>query len=163
MKVLMINKFYYVRGGTERYCFDLTKLLQCKGHTVIPFSMRHERNRESKYARYFVKELSFEHSANLRRPLASFRAAARAIYSQEARRKLSSLILNEQPDIAYLHNVHHQISLSILPVLKKHRIPIIWRLHDYSLFCPNYLFSYSRRTVCEACGGGRYYQVFSRS
>jgi len=153
MRVLMINKFYYVRGGTERYCFDMTKLLQRKGHTVIPFSMTHESNWESAYARYFVEEISFERSANLWRPLTSLTAAMRAIYSQEARRKLDGLIREERPDIAYLHNIHHQISLSILPVLKKHEIPIIWRLHDYSLFCPNSLF-YSREAVCEACAEG---------
>ena len=161
MKVLMINKFYYVRGGTERYCFDMTKLLQRKGHTVIPFSMAHERNWESAYAPYFVEEISFERSANPWRPLTSLTAAMRAIYSQEARRKLDGLIREERPDIAYLHNIHHQISLSILPVLKKHEIPIIWRLHDYSLFCPNSLF-YSREAVCEACAEGRYYQIVLR-
>jgi glycosyltransferase involved in cell wall biosynthesis len=159
MKVLMINKFYYLRGGTERYCFDMTRLLQGKGHTVIPFSMIHEKNWQSEYAPYFVEEISFERSASPWRPLASFRSAIRAIYSGEAREKLNSLIKAGRPDIAYLHNIHHQISLSILPVLKKHKIPIIWRLHDYSLFCPNYLFSNSHGAVCEACRGGRYYQA----
>jgi len=161
MKVLMINKFYYLRGGTERYCLDMTKLLQRKGHKIIPFSMNHERNWESEYAHYFVEEISFERSADFRRPLASLRAAMKAIYSWEARRKLDSLIKDEKPDIAYLHNIHHQISLSILPLLKKYGIPIIWRLHDYSLFCPNSLF-YSRGHICEACGGGRYYEIVLR-
>ncbi|MFX0117412.1 MAG: glycosyltransferase family 4 protein, partial [Candidatus Hodarchaeota archaeon] len=158
----MINKFYYVRGGTERYCFDMTKLLQRKGHTVIPFSMRHDRNRESEYAEHFVEEISFERSTNPWRPLTSIKAATRAVYSREAERNLEGLIRNTRPDIAYLHNIHHHISLSILPVLKKHNIPAIWRLHDYSLFCPNYLFSYSRQAICEACSGGRYYQVVLR-
>jgi len=158
MKFLMINKFYYPRGGTERYCFDVTRLLQRQGHQVIPFSMVHERNWESEYSRYFVEEISLERSADLRRPLASLRAATRAIYSRQARHKLEALILDERPDLAYLHNIHHQISLSILPVLKKHGIPIVWRLHDYSLFCPNSSF-YSGQAVCEACAGGRYYHI----
>lgn len=162
MKVLMINKFYYLRGGTERYCSDMTRLLQHKGHTVIPFSMVHEKNWESEYARYFVQEISFERSANPRRPLASLKAAMGAVYSREAKQKLDGLIKDQRPDIAYLHNIHHQLSLSILPVLKEHKIPIIWRLHDYSLFCPNSLF-YSREAVCEACAGGRYYQIVLRA
>lgn len=162
MKVLMINKFYYLRGGTERYCFDMTRLLRRNGHTVIPFSMAHEKNWKSPYARYFVEEISFERSANPRRPLNSLKAAMRAVYSGEAGQKLDRLIRDERPDMAYLHNIHHQLSLSILPVLRKHGIPIMWRLHDYSLFCPNYLFSYSRGAVCEACREGRYYQVVLR-
>jgi glycosyltransferase involved in cell wall biosynthesis len=161
MNILMINKFYYLRGGTERYCFDMTRLLERKGHQVIPFSMVHEKNLESAYAPYFVQEISLEHSANPRRPLASLTAAMKAIYSWEAGQKLEALIHKERPDIAYLHNIHHQISLSILPVLKKHRIPIIWRLHDHSLFCPNSLF-YCRGAVCEACAGGCYYQIALR-
>ena len=161
MKILMINKFYYLRGGTERYCFDMTRLLQHKGHEVIPFSMNHEKNLESKYTPYFVEEISFERSADPRRPLSSLRAAMRAIYSYEARKKLENLIRAEKPHLAYLHNIHHQISLSILPILKKYDIPIIWRVHDYSLFCPNSLF-YSRGAICEACASGHFYQIIRR-
>jgi glycosyltransferase involved in cell wall biosynthesis len=162
MKVLLINKFYYVRGGTERYCFDLAELLQRKGHKVIPFSMAHEKNLECEYAPYFVDEISLDRSNDLRRPLATLRAAARAIYSYQAQRNLKMLISETRPDVAYLHNIHHQISLSILPVLKRQRIPIVWRLHDYALFCPNSLF-YSQGAVCEACGGGHYYQIVLRA
>jgi glycosyltransferase involved in cell wall biosynthesis len=154
----MVNKFYYLRGGTERYCFDMTRLLQQKGHTVIPFAMAHQNNLESVYAPYFVEEISFERSAHLRRPLSSLKAAIRAIYSLQARQKLQALLKAEKPDLAYLHNIHHQLSLSILQVLKQQRIPIIWRLHDYSLFCPNSLF-YARGSICEACRGGRFYHI----
>jgi glycosyltransferase involved in cell wall biosynthesis len=161
MKYLMINKFYYLRGGTERYCFDMTALLQRHGHRVIPFSMVHERNRESEYSRYFVDEISFERSADLRQPLASLGAATRAVYSRQARQRLEALVRKERPDIAYLHNIHHQISLSILPVLKERGVPIIWRLHDYSLFCPNSIL-YSRGAICEACARGRYHQIVLR-
>ena len=65
-----MNKFYYQRGGTERYCFDLTRLLEAHGHSVVPFAMAHERNVASPYAPYFVQELSLNHSADLRRPCA---------------------------------------------------------------------------------------------
>jgi glycosyltransferase involved in cell wall biosynthesis len=160
-KILLINKFHYLRGGTERYCFDVSRLLQQNGHTVIPFAMTHERNLGSDYARYFVAEISLERSANLRHPLGSLKAAGKAIYSLEARRKLERLIRDEEPDLAYLHNIHHQISLSILPLLKRYDIPIVWRLHDYALSCPNSLF-YSQGSVCEACAGGRYYQIVLR-
>jgi glycosyltransferase involved in cell wall biosynthesis len=161
MKILMVNKFHYARGGTERYCFDVTRLLHQEGHTVIPFSMAHERNLDSEYARYFVDEISLERSTRRRRPLANLKAAGKAIYSPEAKRKLEWLIRDEKPNLAYLHNIHHQISLSILPLLKRHSIPIVWRLHDYSLFCPNSIF-YSQGSVCELCGGGRYFHIVLR-
>ena len=58
MRVLMINKFYYLRGGTERYVFDMTGVLERHGHEVIPFAMRHAENRDSLYSPYFVEEIS---------------------------------------------------------------------------------------------------------
>jgi glycosyltransferase involved in cell wall biosynthesis len=161
LKVLMANKFYYLRGGTERYCSDMTTLLRSRGHKVIPFSMVHERNWESEYTSYFVEEMSFDHSANLRRPLNSLKAAMGAVFSLEARRKLDHLIRAERPDIAYLHNIHYQLSLSILTTLQRHRIPVIWRLHDYALICPNWLL-HSHKALCEACRGGRYHHVVLR-
>jgi glycosyltransferase involved in cell wall biosynthesis len=161
LKVLMINKFHYLRGGTERYCFDMTKLLQSRGHKVIPFSMKHERNCKSEYANYFVEEMSFERSANLRRPLNSLKAAIGAVFSLEARQKVDLLIRVEKPDIAYLHNIHYQLSLSILTTLKKHRVPVIWRLHDYALICPNWLL-YTRNALCESCIGGHYHHAVLR-
>jgi hypothetical protein len=36
MTILMVNKFHYLRGGAERYYFDLMALLERHGHRVIP-------------------------------------------------------------------------------------------------------------------------------
>jgi glycosyltransferase involved in cell wall biosynthesis len=160
MRVLMINKFYYLRGGTERYVFDMTRVLERHGHEVIPFAMRHAENRDTHYSTYFVEEISLA-GARARRPLANMRAAVRAIYSREAGRRLDALIEDTRPDVAYLHNIHHQLSLSILPVLGARGVPTVWRLHDYSLHCPNGLL-FSKGAVCERCRGHRYHECFRR-
>ena len=89
-------------------------------------------------------------------------AASRAIYSHEAQRKLVDLIRQAPPDVAYLHNIHHQFRLSILPVLREHGVPILWRLHDYALFCPNSTF-YTKGGVCEACASGHFYHAARRA
>jgi len=162
VKVLLVNKFYYLRGGTERYCFDFTRLMQRHGHQVIPFAMAHAQNVPSEYASFFVDEISMGRSADLGRPGAALQAAMRAVYSRQAQQRLGNLVRREKPDVAYLHNIHHQLSLSILPVLKDWGIPIVWRLHDYALFCPNSTF-YSRGGVCEACRGGHYYRAVLRA
>jgi glycosyltransferase involved in cell wall biosynthesis len=162
MRLLMVNKFYYLRGGTERYSFDLTRLLKANGHTVVPFAMVHGQNIPSPYASFFVPEISLDRSADLRRPWAVVAAAARAIYSREAQHRLAALVRQERPDVAYLHNIHHQFSLSILPLLREHGVPILWRLHDYALFCPNSTF-YTQGGVCEACAGGHFYHAARRA
>jgi len=82
----------------------------------------------------------------------------RLLYSFDAARKIDSLLQNEQPDIAHLHNFCHQISPSILPVLRRHGIPIVQTLHDLKRVCPNYTML-SANGICEKCRGGRYYNA----
>ena len=43
MKILLVNKFHYLKGGSEKYYFDLAKLLQEHGHEVAFFSMQDEK------------------------------------------------------------------------------------------------------------------------
>lgn len=50
MKILMVNKFFYIKGGSETYYFALRELLESKGHEVIDFSMKDEKNFPSQYA-----------------------------------------------------------------------------------------------------------------
>lgn len=155
MKILLVNKFYYLKGGTERYFFDLKKLLEEKGNKVIPFSMQDGRNIETPYKKYFVNQI------NIEKPRFSAKSVGRIVYSFEAKRKLEELIKREQPDIAHLHNIYHQISPSILTVLKKHKIPIVMTLHDFKILCPVYIL-YSKNEVCEKCKTYRYWHCVLR-
>ena len=44
MKVLMVNKFLYPRGGAETYFLKIGDLLEKWGHQVEYFGMADERN-----------------------------------------------------------------------------------------------------------------------
>ncbi|PIY95968.1 MAG: group 1 glycosyl transferase [Candidatus Kerfeldbacteria bacterium CG_4_10_14_0_8_um_filter_42_10] len=156
MKILQINKFYFEQGGTERYFFDLIKLLEKHGHKVIPFAMEHKNNLKTDYARYFP---SFVDTLRLGISPNKLKAIGRMFYSFEAKRQLEALIKKERPQIAHIHNIYHQISPSILPVLKKYQIPAVMTVHDYKLICPNYTL-YTEGAPCERCKGGRYCQAF---
>ena len=59
MKVLMVNKFHYIKGGSETYYFALKRMLEGLGHTVIDFSMEDDRNFESPYSKYFVSNVDY--------------------------------------------------------------------------------------------------------
>ena len=59
MKILMINKFFYRRGGSETYMFNLKKILQSLGHQVIEFSLADEKNEASESSSYFIKNINF--------------------------------------------------------------------------------------------------------
>ena len=152
MKILMVNKFFYIKGGSETYYFALRRMLEKLGHTVVDFSMADEKNFPSSYSDFFVSNVDYNGDLSVTQKL---RAAKNLIYSNEAKKKLDALIRQEKPDIAHLHIFQHQISLSILDVLKKHNIPVIYTAHDLQMLCPNYQMLTGGH-VCERCKGGNY-------
>lgn len=134
MKILQINKFFYLRGGAERHYFDLIALLEKNGHEVIPFAMQDERNRASKYSNYFVSNADFSGFS-----LQALSSAGRILYSREARKKLTQLIRDTKPDIAHVHLMYHHLSPSILLALRDAGIPVVLTIHDWQSLSPNYL------------------------
>jgi len=156
----MIDKYYFVKGGVERYLFEIKKILESHGHDVIPFSMKNDSNEESPYSEYFVNNIEFNIESRLARLCQSFRIIGRVIYSFHAKRKLKKLIERIQPDIAHLHMIDHQISPSILHVLKRYKIPALQTVHQYKLVCPNArMYIDHKNEICERCLGGRFYHA----
>ncbi len=157
MRILLIDKFYFIKGGAERYYFELKEILEAHGHEVIPFSMQHPDNFDTPYASYFVDNIEFNGS-KLQRMATAPKAVGRILYSTQARARVEKLIAETRPDIAHVHMIDHQLSPSILPGIKKFGIPIIQTVHQYKLVCPNYrLFIDRERRICEKCLGGEFY------
>ena len=155
MKVLSVNKFHYIKGGADRLYLEWSELLEKKGHEIVYFSMQHERNQATTYARYFVENVEFFDNGG-RRNLPGM--ALRVLYSRQARRRIELLIEDTRPEIAHLHNIAHQLSPSILDSLKKHGVPVVQTVHDYKFGCPTYSF-FTQGQVCERCKGHRYYNA----
>ncbi|MDD5043044.1 MAG: glycosyltransferase [Patescibacteria group bacterium] len=155
MRILLVNKFFYLRGGSERYFFELKKLLESHGHEVICFSMKDEKNFPSPQSDFFVANVDF---ASRRGFFSNIKKAGHSLYSPEARRKMEALIKKYRPEVAHLHNISHQLSPSILSILKEYKIPTIQTLHDYQLICPNYKL-FTEGAVCERCRRHRYYEA----
>ena len=153
MKILQINKFNYLRGGAERCFLELSKILAEHGNEVITFSMQHEKNLHNQYEKYFTNEVNLN--------TFSLKNIFKIFYNREAAKKLEALIKKEKPDIAHLHNIYHQISTSIIKVLKKYQIPTVMTLHDYKIICPNYQL-FSKNEICYKCQGGKYYNCLVR-
>ncbi len=154
MKILMVNKFHYIKGGSETYYFALKRLLEEQGHVVVDFSMNDDKNVESPYSDYFVDHVDYEKSNG--GILAKVRMAINIIYSFEAKKKFEALVRKEMPDIIHLHIFQHQLSPSILDVAKKYHIPTVYTAHDLKMICLNYKMMHHGH-VCEACKGGHYY------
>ena len=158
MKFLFVDKYYFIKGGAERYFFEFADVLRDKGHDVIPFSMAHPENISTPYAKYFVSEIEYNGKSSFNKLLNAPSSLFRMIYSLEAKKQLTNLIEETKPDIAHLHMIDHQISPSILHVLKKYDIPVMQTVHQYKLVCPNYRFyNASKNKICEKCLDGKYY------
>ncbi len=147
MKILQINKFFFLKGGAERYFFDLSELLSRKGHQVATFSTKHPQNFPLSEQNNFPLYYDFSKREGARKEI---KKAKNLFYNKEAKRKLQELIAKEKPDIAHLHNFFSHLSPSIVSALKKENVPIAMTLHDYKLFCPNYRFFY-KNTPCFDC------------
>ncbi len=151
MRILVVNKFYWEKGGSERVLFDLAHGYAAAGHEVIPFAMASARNLPTPWADRFAPEVRWDGGG----PLAALRAAAGVIHSGEAKRRLAALLRDARPDVAHLHNFHHQLSPSIVDALREAGVPAVHTLHDYKIVCPNYLL-FTEGAVCTRCAGGRF-------
>lgn len=156
MNILMVNNYYYHRGGDCTYFFALKKILEDRGHKVIVFAMNHPLNYASEYSKYFVSYINYDEEVKDINISSGLKVLKRTIYSNEARNKIDKLIAAERPDIIHIHNVHHHITPSIFYAIKKYDIPIIWTLHDYTMICPNTSFL-SHGRICEKCKKNKYY------
>lgn len=153
MKILMVNKFFYIKGGSETYYFALKRKLEKEGHTVVDFSMKDEKNYNSKYSEYFVDNVDYSKETSL---FSKIKMATSIIYSREAKRKFERLVIKERPDIVHLHIFQHQLSPSILDVCKKYNIPTVYTAHDLKMICLNYKMMHHGH-ICEDCKDGHLY------
>jgi len=133
MKILQINKYFRPKGGAESYLFDLIDLLKNNGQEILVFSQNHPDNLKSNQAEYFLTDLDLSH---FNWPMVL--KLGRLFWSLRAKKQIEKLILTNKPDLVHIHNIYHQISPSILPVIKKYHLPIIMTVHDFKLIKPDY-------------------------
>ena len=161
MRVLMVQTFHYYRGGDSTYMFNLTRLLESRGHEVVPFAMRHPDNLSSPWEEWFTGEIDFPALLARRSPRAAWTVVSKSIHNGEARRKIAALADRVKPDVAHFHNIHGHLTTSIVQPLVDRGIPIVWTLHDYRQICPNTSFL-SHGEICERCLPNRFWEVLVR-
>lgn len=147
-------------GGTEQYFRDLTTLLEKNGHSTIPFAVQHPNNPETPYSKYFLPNLDYRDKSFLYRVKNVRRILSGTLYSLEAKRQMTRLIKDHQPDLAHIQSIEHHISPSILHSLDKYSIPIVQSINTYKLVCASYrLFLIDQQQICERCLYGKHYHA----
>lgn len=158
----MANKFFFLNGGSETVFFQERSYLLNAGIKVLDFSMDHPNNYPSDYSQYFVTNVAYAKNGRLHTPLSELRKAFRFIHNREAIAKLQALIQHEKPDIAHLHNIYHQLTPSLISVLKRSGIKVVLTLHDYKLICPAYLML-TKEQLCDRCQGRHFWRATANS
>ncbi len=136
MHVLMVHNEYGAPSGEEAVIARISRLLESRGHTVVPFTRR---SREIPRIR-----------------LGRARAFFSGIYSIGSRRAMARALAEVRPDVVHVHNLFPLISPSVLGVCRLEGVPVVMTVHNYRLICPNGLFMVGGR-VCTKCAGGREY------
>jgi glycosyltransferase involved in cell wall biosynthesis len=151
MKIVLVNKFWYPRGGAEKVALLTKELLEKSGHQVEIFGMNHPQNL---FANEYFSDFIDYNSATWWQKI---KFGLRAIYNFQAKHNFDKLLDDFRPDIVHFHNIYHQLSCSIIDSAKKRKIKTVMTLHDYKFISPNYnLFHHGK--VSEECVGGRYYR-----
>ena len=148
MKVLMVNKFHYLKGGSEKYYFELAELLKENGHEVAFFSMKDEKNIKTDCKEYFVEPIDLNTGSKLK--------ALDVIYSKANKKKMEEALDEFKPDIVHLNNFQRQLSASIIDPIKRRNIPIVFTAHDVQAICPAITMMDNDKNICEECMKGKY-------
>lgn len=145
MKIVLVNKFYYRRGGDCIYMLNLEHLLKEHGHDVAVFAMGFPENLDTPWKKYFPSEVKFKPGPGM------IEAFMRPFGTSEVKKKFTALLDDFQPDVVHLNNIHSQVSPVITEIAHSRGIRVVWTLHDYKLLCPRYDCLRNGEKVCEAC------------
>jgi glycosyltransferase involved in cell wall biosynthesis len=156
MRILQIHKFFYPHAGSETVLFHTRDLLTSNGHDVIDFAMAHPDNVPSPHEEFFAPRREYIDTS--RSVMLRGRDAVASVYSVAARSRLRRLLDVTKPDIAHMHIIYHQLTMSIVDELAQAGVPMIMTLHDYKIGCPAYVL-YRDGHPCRDCTGGAVYNV----
>ena len=149
-----MNKFHYLNGGSEKYYFELGKLLKEHGNEVAYFSMKDDRNIKTGDKEYFVEKIDLNTGSKFK--------AFDVIYSKENYKKMQEAIDDFKPDIVHLNNFQRQLSASIVDCCKKNNIPMVLTAHDMQAICPASAMLY-KGEICEDCIKNGYSSCIKKS
>jgi len=160
MRILLINKFLYPKGGAETYFLKLGEYLQSQGHEVQYFGMDSEKRTVTNRVGAYTSEIDFHNCSKFEKLTYPFKI----IYSRQARKKLRLVLDDFKPDVCHLNNFNFQLTPSIILEIVKWReesgkeCKIVYTAHDYQWVCPNHMCRNPNTDVnCEKCFGGKFF------
>lgn len=140
MKILIINRYFCEISAVETLSWKTFQYLKKQGHDVYFFATDKKPYfiENYQYSKYFPKD-RFNTLEYIKNPVSYY-------WDIEATKKLEKLLKEIKPNIAH---INQPITLSIVKILKKYNIPIVWTLHDPSLVCPAATLKMGDGKICK--------------
>lgn len=152
MRVLHVNNYHFVRGGSDRYFLDVARGLVDRGHEVLTLAPVDPRDTDNDLrADSSIVPISTS-------TIPALADIPRFFFNFEARAALQRAIADFKPELVHLHIYYGQMTPAILLPIREARIPIIQTLHEYKVVCPAQTMLRNQR-ACTACLGGRYWNA----
>lgn len=148
MKILLVNKFYYPRGGDCTVLLGTERLLQSMGHEVEVYAMHYASNLGHRMSPLWASEVNFAGGL-----AAKFKAVQRIMGMGDIARSFETVLEQFGPEVVHLHNIHSYLSPVVARLAHEHGCRVVWTMHDYKLMCPSYLCLADGRP-CKDCIAG---------
>ena len=154
-RVLLVNKFYYPRGGDCIVTLNTETLLRDNGVEAEVFAMKYPENMMARYQALFASEVTFGGGmGNM------LRAMQRTLGMGDIRSCFEAVLDEFRPNVVHLHNIHSYLSPVVGKIAQKRGIRVVWTLHDYKLLCPRYDCLLDGKP-CEHCFKGGKHNVLT--
>lgn len=151
MRVLQINNFEDIGGGSDRVYQLTTKLLLDRGHEVATLACGSNSFDARKMTVVLPRNGYVE-----KNPLSTLKNIRNFVARPEAATEIENIARNFRPDIAHLHIFYGQLSNSVLAALRRLSVPIVMTVHEYRMLCPISTMFTQKLGICERCATGNY-------
>lgn len=149
MRVLIVNKFFYARGGDCVVAMNTQRLLEENGHEVCVYAMSYPDNIKNEYSHLYASQINFSSSF-----ADKVKAFKRILGKGDIVKSFNRVLSEFNPDVVHLHNIHSYLSPVVAELAKKFGAKVVWTLHDYKLICPAYACRLPNGDNCELCVTG---------
>lgn len=146
MRVLIVSKFYYHRGGDCLVAMNTERLLLEHGHDVGVMCMHHPSNADTPSPRWEASQVDFSGSLRSR-----IKALRRTLGQGDIGHTVAQVLDEFAPQVVHLHNVHSYLSPLIAREAHQRGCRVVWTMHDYKLLCPAYNFMRPDGSLCQQC------------
>ena len=128
MHILVLSDFFppQVNAGAENIAFELSKGYIAKGNQVSIITIKKSLQKGELFVDKEESLICYQIGYNYNEKLSAYVG----LYNPVVLKVINKIILENDFEVAHIHNIHTYISYSVISLLKKHSIPAILTVHD---------------------------------